>query len=111
MSVGAITEVRATRLSAEVAVSRAGRHSSVILAVIYFHPLKRATVKATKRLTYRGLAFQPGESRECLHSGDVCIGTRMVGHSTQCVRFKSTLARLDWIVTCFIDLRLELGRV
>lgn len=51
---------RVTRLSAEVAVSRVGRHSSVILAVIYFHPLKQPTVEATKRLTYRGFAFQLG---------------------------------------------------
>lgn len=43
----------------------------VIEVIIYFHPLKRPTVKDTKRLTYLPrLRFSARESRERLHSGD-----------------------------------------
>lgn len=60
--------VHVTRLSPEVAVSRTGQHSSVILPIIYFHPLKRPRLRLQSGLP-AALPFTQ-ESRERLHSGD-----------------------------------------
>lgn len=60
--------VHVTRLSPEVAVSRTGQHSSVILPIIYFHPLKRPRLRLQSGLP-AALPFSL-ESRERLHSGD-----------------------------------------
>lgn len=62
------TCVHVTRLSPEVAVSRTGQHSSVILPIIYFHPLKRPRLRLQSGLP-AALPFSL-ESRERLHSGD-----------------------------------------
>lgn len=51
-----------------MAVSRTGQHSSVILPIIYFHPLKRPRLRLQSGLP-AALPFSQ-ESRERLHSGD-----------------------------------------
>ena len=51
-----------------MAVSRTGQHSSVILPIIYFHPLKRPRLRLQSGLP-AALPFSL-ESRERLHSGD-----------------------------------------
>jgi len=65
-------------ISAAVAVSRIGQHSSVISAVIYFHPLKRPTGWSHKAAylpwllqpenlsrTFRGYPYISGSSFQC----------------------------------------------
>lgn len=77
---------RVTRLSPEVAVSRAGQHSSVILPIIYFHPLKRPRLRLQSGLPTAlpfnlGISRAPTFRRYVRHSSFQRVHSRARGHS------------------------------